>query len=84
MICSSFVQQPLALTSGVSTGYTPEDSLPCTPTHSTVPRLSQDTTTTTSDSSLADKVQKVVEKPESKFPLVDALLNLCHSAVSYC
>ncbi|KAK3858559.1 hypothetical protein Pcinc_035257 [Petrolisthes cinctipes] len=72
--------QPVALTSGVSSGYTPEDSLPSTPTHSAIPRLSENTATTTPTVPLADKVQKLKDKPESNFPLVDALLNLCHSA----
>ncbi|XP_042212317.1 FHF complex subunit HOOK interacting protein 2A-like isoform X2 [Homarus americanus] len=63
--------QPIALTGGISSGYTPEDSLPPTPSH-------EGTATTTSDSSSVVSTQKSLPK----FPLVDALLNLCHSADS--
>ncbi|XP_045582330.1 FHF complex subunit HOOK interacting protein 2A [Procambarus clarkii] len=63
--------QPIALTGGVSSGYTPEDSLPPTPSHVA-------TGTSSSDSHSVVTSQKL----QPKFPLVDALLNLCHSADS--
>ncbi|XP_064102448.1 FHF complex subunit HOOK interacting protein 2A-like [Macrobrachium nipponense] len=61
--------QPLALTGRVHTGYTPEDSFPQTPTH-------------TSSSEMSSSGQQPSDKLQAKFPLVDALLNLCHSADS--
>ncbi|XP_071552968.1 FHF complex subunit HOOK interacting protein 2A-like isoform X1 [Panulirus ornatus] len=66
--------QPLALTGGIPSGYTPEDSLPATPSH----EGTKTSSTTTSDPSSAVASQK----SQAKFPLVDALLNLCHSADS--
>lgn len=69
--------QPLTLTGAVSSGYTPDFSFPPTPTHETP-------TNSTPDNSEQQQSSVVVSAPKSqaKFPLVDALLNLCHSAVS--
>ncbi|KAK8736302.1 hypothetical protein OTU49_004929 [Cherax quadricarinatus] len=63
--------QPLALTGAVSSGYTPEDSLPPTPSHINMSPNNSDPVSVVA-----------LEKSQPKFPLVDALLNLCHSADS--
>ncbi|KAK7018682.1 hypothetical protein SK128_022625 [Halocaridina rubra] len=59
---------PLALTGSVPTGYTPEDSFPPTPKRSSI------------SGEASDSAQQSEDKSMPKFPLVDALLNLCHSA----
>lgn len=85
--------QPSAMTIGQLSSNPPEDSLPSTPTHegatttttssttttttTTVPASANSTTTTTTTS-----MEAGVHKSQPKFPLIDALLNLCHSADS--
>ncbi|XP_047497545.1 FHF complex subunit HOOK interacting protein 2A-like isoform X2 [Penaeus chinensis] len=63
--------QPIAITGGVPSGFTPDDSFPPTPTHEVANGTSAD-----------EQNSSAGQKSQPKFPLVDALLNMCHSADS--
>lgn len=70
-IILNFTLQPIAITGGVPSGFTPDDSFPPTPTHEVANGTSVD-----------EQNSSAGQKSQPKFPLVDALLNMCHSAVS--
>ncbi|XP_063867785.1 FHF complex subunit HOOK interacting protein 2A-like isoform X1 [Scylla paramamosain] len=74
--------QPCAMTGGQTGSFPSEDSLPPTPTHEgTTTRVITTAATASSDVS-ASSSEAGEQKPQPKFPLIDALLNLCHSADS--
>ncbi|KAG0716062.1 Protein FAM160B1 [Chionoecetes opilio] len=72
--------QPFAMTGGQLGSCPLEDSLPPTPTHVGSTTISP--TPTTPSNSSASSAEAGAQKSQPKFPLIDALLNLCHSADS--
>lgn len=77
--------QPFAMTGGQLGSFPLDDSLPPTPTHertTTTIALTSTTAPTTTSTSTTSSEDTGGQKYQPKFPLIDALLNLCHSADS--